>query len=367
MSEAVEALGRWIEPIGPALFGWTHLKPGQTFVPRHAPHDQVLGAKNKLVCRVCDSHWTVLVALSSDDDGQAALRNLLVTVQGLQHQHKRWCAWRKRQCDAQLYQLTGSTAAEGDAASPTSTFVGNLGTKKAQRVFAQAVQKVETVLVESQDVELQRPKLLAEDQLQRLSQVISLPETHRHRTPAILLVLLGWSPSSTSAQSSSSIIFSCAYCSRKISLPLRSSSPTSNKVKMINPEFEHRSFCPCVRGEGEGKGGRKYLWDLNVGAILSDADDGDGAEAESDVRQSMLKTLQNWQEGNSANNDTASTKSALAGWQASLATLLPSLASSNGSEDGSQDSTSATSTPYRDLRPSQAVKLLNGWFGSARS
>lgn len=359
-SQAVEALARWVEPIGPALFGWTHLQPLQTLMPRHAPHDAIQGAKNKLVCRVCDSHWDV--ALSSDDDGEPALKGLVETVRGLHYQHKEWCAWRRRRCDARLYRLTGSSAAGSDAISVTLPFVGNLGTKKAQQTFAESVQKVEKALVDvdvQTEVRIQRPKSLTEEQLGRLSEALSLPDTYRHRHPAILLTLFGWATltTSTATQSStaSSIIFSCGYCSRKINIPLRS---TSTKSRSINPEFEHRSFCPWVQAETQGNA--KYLWDLTADDILFQSDAADEEERES--RQRILMMLQTWHEANiSQGSDSASVKRSLAGWQASLAALLPSPVA-NETDDGSQDSMT-TSTSYRDLRPSQAVKLLNGWFG----
>lgn len=316
--QAIASLGRWLEPMGPALNGWVHLPP------RSTTQSSETGAKNKLHCPTCGSSNTIADQITD-------VELLFQQVQSLQAGHQAWCPWTKRSCHSSLYSLQGVD--EG--------FVGRLSRTKARRVFRELAASIEI----GANVPVVSPAGLSEEELEALQAAFNVPGLASRSgavsgssdeaspppsAPAIQLALCGWLPigstsSATSLSSSSSApkrprssldspnVLQCKSCSRKLT------TGSSSRAAPIDPVREHRRFCPWVQADVQGN---TYLPPLkSVLDIASPNTDGDeNVEVQRDG-SAMLKAFQNTQQPPFASHNSNSSHP---GWLINLRALLPS-------------------------------------------
>ncbi|PWN18758.1 hypothetical protein BCV69DRAFT_62098 [Microstroma glucosiphilum] len=317
--QAIASLGRWLEPIGPALNGWVHLPP------RSTAQNSETGAKNKLHCPTCGSSNTIADQITD-------LEPLFKQVQSLQSGHQAWCPWTRRSCHPSLYSLQ----------SVEEDFVGRLSRTKARRVFRELATSIDVAA----DVSVVRPAGLSEEDLMALQAALTVPGLASRSSvaagssgevevspppsaPAIQLALCGWLPvshtSSTTASSSSSItkrprssissssVLQCRSCSRKLT------TGSSNRAAPVDPVREHRRFCPWVQADVQAD---TYLPSFK--SVLEVARPSVDEVDETDLQNDGAAMLKAFQDAQQQPLRSASIKPSHPGWQINLRALLPS-------------------------------------------
>lgn len=317
--QAVASLGRWLEPIGPALNGWIHLPP------RSTTQSAETGAKNKLHCPTCSA--SVITADQIED-----LELLFRQVQSLQTGHQAWCPWTKRSCHPSLYSLQG--VEEG--------FVGRLSRTKARRVFRELAGSIKI----GADVPVVRPAGFSEEESEALQAALDTPGlairsamtagssdevSPPPSVPAIILALFGWLPidhdpsaassSSTSTAKrprsslSSAKVLQCKSCSRKLT------AGSVNRSTSIDPVREHRRFCPWVQADVQAD---TYLQPLKSILGIATASAGADGDQEMQLQGDGSAMLKAFSDARQPPHSSAITKPSHPGWPINLRALLPS-------------------------------------------
>ncbi|CAO1636603.1 unnamed protein product [Sympodiomycopsis kandeliae] len=317
-SNAISALGRWLDPIGPALHGWTHIQPRE--VIKRQGQENIHGAKNKLYCATC--HFTLMIFADAQGQDTLPLLHLIHTVQSLHTGHAQWCAWKKRRCDTRLYRLSSDdqpVLSEADG-NTGGLFLGHQSKMKAQSTFTKCIQNLEESLGSDTipNVEIIQPSDLSNEDFASLRNLLPPSSTTPLRSVTILLTLFGWQPLSSSTKG----LFHCSHCSRKIHIPF---SAQATK-KTLNVKLEHRKFCPWIRSESSS------LWPFTSNFSSS--------EEVQDLKSDLL----NW----SSLQDQVEVQ---AGWEINLHTLLDR---QTNQIEGKDD--------FVQMKEKDVVLLLDEWF-----
>lgn len=271
IAKELSELVRWLDPIGPALHGWTHLAPPE-------------GGKNRINCETCSATQNLPFEPIRD------LNVLLETIRALQTAHRAWCPWQRRACDPQLYSLGGTHSSPADS---QDRYVVRCGSRvRTRKTFRNKAVELESVVSSTtQQPSASRmalPSSLTAESLQQLEQILSqtsrsmsLGEDETLEEPslsrdAILLALYGWTPFSPGPGSDlfsrgptppRAPLVSCDFCGRRVNLgPLT----LGKSGRLVNPEQEHRPFCPWINAETQ-EGSWLPQWTDVLAACTSDA------------------------------------------------------------------------------------------------
>lgn len=234
LDASITSLARWLEPLGPALHGWSHLAPHQLITKRQQSI-QERGAKNKLHCQTCDATF----ALPNSIDGAGGLAQLFDQVKELQDAHEQWCPWRRRPCDQRLYHVGG----HGSEAGHRNLVVAAASKYKARKRCLETAQEIEEAAREAGWAgEVTAPQD-AEDVAHAVAAVAALATGGTATPPSgssITLAIFGWEADVGKR------CIACTMCGRRVNL--------STKATRIDAVGQHRSFCPWIQAATQAGG-----------------------------------------------------------------------------------------------------------------
>lgn len=236
------SLAHWLDPVGPALHGWSHVPPPK-------------GRQNLLICYTCAASIDILL------EDLRVFSALLRQVKELQTGHRTWCPWRRRACDRHLYSLGGVIRCPAD--DEDRYVVRATSRLRARRALLTLSKRIDAVMRNPKSADrVSRPSSLRKDLLDQLQDAMrevsisqstdgtSSAQSREPSSDSLLLALFGWTPwdppsatvTSKSASSRSTMV-TCGFCSRKVNVQ-RAGRP-------IEPVHEHRTFCPWINAEAQ--------------------------------------------------------------------------------------------------------------------
>lgn len=297
LQKSIYAVARWLEPIGLALYGWSHLPP------HAAVQATEKGGRNKVHCQTCSAVQTVAADMSD-------LAMLSIAIANIRNAHTEWCPWRRRPCDPHLYTLGGSARTDVDA----DEVLRASSKLKARKIIADAASHIAEVLQAAGRGEetVKIPDEMKSEEESALASVVQplLDDASSALNATLVTALLGWRKQKGSFPTT---MVNCNTCGRKVNLaPTRMPSARGAKA-LFDPHLEHRRFCPWVSAESQHG---RYLPPIqSVFELRSPTEDGSSASAD---EEKLLELLS----GMHALTGVEST--AMPGWRLSLTKLLGS-------------------------------------------